>query len=511
MPEHIRALIVILILSSVIFAFAKRPVGKISNYGDFTRRRNLWLAITLIAFLAHSFWLYACIVGPLLLYSSKRETNKAALFFFLLFTLPVANAYILGMGLVTYLFSLTHPRLLALVILLPAFFHLISQRERQPFGRTTPDKLLAGYMLLIAALSLRETSITDSLRQSFYLFTDIFLPYFVISRSLKDLQSFRDALLSLVIAAMILALIGIFETHQHWLLYNPLIDALELKRAMIGYLERANALRAVASVGQPIVLGYVMTVAIGFYLFLQHSIQNKLTRRFGMALLVAGLITALSRGPWVGAVALLVVFTATAPRAPRNLAILGLIALISLPLVATLPGGQKVIDLIPLIGTAESENITYRKTLINNSLIVIQRNPWLGSVNYMESPELEAMRQGQGIIDIVNSYLRITLESGFIGLGLFTGFFLLVLWGIASNLRRIPDKECIDHLLGRALLATLVGIMVIIFTVSSITVIPIVYWSVAALGVAYNEMIKKNKKLLANPGSTRDIPPVSDY
>jgi hypothetical protein len=43
-------------------------------------------------------------------------------------------------------------------------------------------------------------------------------------------------------------------------------------------------------------------------------------------------------------------------------------------------------------------------------------------------------------------------------------------------------------------LATLLAILVIIFTVSNITIIPIVYWSVAGLGVAYAEMMRRQKK-----------------
>jgi hypothetical protein len=49
------------------------------------------------------------------------------------------------------------------------------------------------------------------------------------------------------------------------------------------------------------------------------------------------------------------------------------------------------------------------------------------------------------------------------------------------------------------LLATLIGILVIIFTVSSITFIPVVYWSIAGLGVAYIQMVRR---LHAAPRST---------
>ncbi|MNC40799.1 hypothetical protein D3C75_895330 [compost metagenome] len=53
------------------------------------------------------------------------------------------------------------------------------------------------------------------------------------------------------------------------------------------------------------------------------------------------------------------------------------------------------------------------------------------------------------------------------------------------------DKDDERRQLGRVLLATLIGILVIIFTVSSITFIPVVYWSIAGLGVAYIQMVRR--------------------
>jgi hypothetical protein len=40
-------------------------------------------------------------------------------------------------------------------------------------------------------------------------------------------------------------------------------------------------------------------------------------------------------------------------------------------------------------------------------------------------------------------------------------------------------------------LATLLAILVIIVTVSRISIIPLMYWSVAGLGVAYAQMVQK--------------------
>jgi O-antigen ligase len=491
MPEHLRALIVILVLSTIVFAFVHRPACVISGARNFTRRRNLWFALTLVAFLVPSFWAYTFIAILLLIYATRREPNLPALYFFILFALPVAAIPIPGMGLINYLFELSHARILALLILVPAFFVLIRRSGTLTFGRTGPDKLLAVYLLLTTLLYLRETTITDTLRQAFYLFIDVFLPYFVISRSLRNLQTFRDALLSFVLAVMVIALLAVFETFKHWLLYQPLLNALGLSQAYSEYLERGGALRAMVTAGQPIALGYLMVTGVGLYLFLQRSIRQKLIRRLGMALLAAGLIAPLSRGPWIGVAVLLVVFITTGRYAiPRLIGLVAAVAL-SLSLIAVLPGGEQVINLLPFIGSTEKGNIDYRENLLNNSIIVIERNPWFGSVNYLQTPEMEYMRQGQGIIDVVNTYLGIALETGFVGLALFVGFFALTLLRIYRAMRSIRDRGSEERLLGRALLATLLAILLMIFTVSSITIIPIVYWSVAGLGVAYAQMVRK--------------------
>ena len=48
---------------------------------------------------------------------------------------------------------------------------------------------------------------------------------------------------------------------------------------------------------EAIALGYVIAVAIGFYLFLQEGVRSKLQRRLGALLLAGGLFAPLSRGP----------------------------------------------------------------------------------------------------------------------------------------------------------------------------------------------------------------------
>ena len=487
MPEYLYSLLQILLLSTAFFVIADRSIASIIERDHFARRRNLWFSLTVIAFLAPNFWVYAFIAIPLLLYATRLESNFPALFFFILFALPTGTVTIPGWGLVNYLFGLSHARMLSLLILLPAFLSLILKGDTLRFGRSAPDKVLAAYLLLTAILYLRDSTITDTLRETFYLFMDVFLPYFVISRSLKDMQTFKDALLSLVIAIMVLAPIAILESFRDWLLYRPLIYKLGLTGGMTGYLGRDGMLRVSTSVGHPIALGYLMVVGMGIYLFLQGSLQQKFIRRLGMALLATGLIAPLSRGPWLGACVMFIVYIATGHHPVRRLMAWTVAGMLAFLLISTLPGGEKMINLLPFIGKTEKSNVVYREKLITNSMIVIQRNPWFGSVNYLAAPEMKALYEG-GIIDVVNTYIGIALEKGLVGLGLFIGFFAMVVIGVKRAMRSIADRGSEEYLLGRVLLATLLAILFIIFTVSSVTIIPIIYWSVAGLAVAYAQM-----------------------
>jgi O-antigen ligase len=490
MPAHLKALVVILVLATAVFAFAKAPACALaSTKGDFERRRNLWFGITLVAFFAHNFWIFIIIVAALLLLTVGREPNKLALYFFLLFAVPPFGAEITGLGVIRQFFEIHYLRLLSLTVLLPAFLFLRRQPDSERFGRSLPDKLLAGYLILICLLTLTVNSFTATLRSGvFYAFIDVFLPYYVASRSLKNLQGFRDALMGFVVAALVLSAIAAFEYPQFWLLYGNLDDALGAPWAY-GYVPREGGLRATASAGHPITLGYVIAVALGFFLYLKKSVPNPLSWGLGLTLLLVGLIAPVSRGPWVGAAAILLVFVATGPSAATGFAKLGVLGIVvGLVLLAT-PLGEKIIKYLPFVGTVDESTIDFRQRLLEISIQVILQNPVFGGYDYIYAPVFQELKQGNGFLDIVNSYVGVALGSGLVGLSLFSGFFVAVAVGIFKGMRNLADRNDELYVLGQVLFSTLLGILVIIGTTSSIGVVPVIYWSVAGLGVAYGRML----------------------
>ena len=483
MPEQYRALAFILTIAFFSFFFLKKIIEPQNSPNQFKSWRNTWLTITLIAFLANSFWIYIVIAGILLWFIAKKEDNKLALFFAILFAVPMINVNIPAMGLINFLFSINYARLLSFAILLPAYLVLRTKPDTLSFGKNWPDKILMTYMVLSVVLLLRGTSFTNMIRGTLYSFTDIFLPYYVASRGIKDLKQLKEVMIAYLFASILVGAFAIFEFGRHWLLFSSLPGAWEINWEMGGYLNRGGNLRAVVSLGQPIVLGYVMMLALGLYLFLANFTKSKILYIFGLILILAGLYVPLSRGPWVGAIALITIFIATGPSAIKRLTISVVTLLFFLPILGKIPGGQKIMSLIPFVGNANTGTVDYRVNLLDNSLIVFKNNPMLGSVNYRDDLANMGMIQGEGIVDIVNSYLEIVLRNGLVGLTLFLVFFSLIILAIHKSMRKINDKKSQKYLFGRTLISCIIGILVTIFTVSSIQLIPIIYWAFAGLGI----------------------------
>ncbi len=148
------------------------------------------------------------------------------------------------------------------------------------------------------------------------------------------------------------------------------------------------------------------------------------------------------------------------------------------------PAGAWLLHFLPFIGSVDAGSVDYRQRLFENAVQVIERNPWLGSADYLSTPEMQEMIQGQGIIDIVNTYLRVALNSGLVGLGLFLGFFTTILIGLRRVVKLNAVRDIGFSAYARASMATLIAILVTIGTVSSVEFIPYVYWSFAGLCVA---------------------------
>jgi O-antigen ligase len=488
MPHHIKVLIVILFIASFVWVFLHKTVANIISKKDFLRWRNAWLSITLVAFLSHNFWIFVAITSSLLVYFSKSEENKVALYFVLLTAVPTINLRIPG------LFDITYIRILSLILFLPLLISFKKSADTPPLGKPLAEKLMFAFMILSTVLAMRGTTVGDALRYGFYGVMDYFLPYFAASRVIKNFDQLTKAMIALVIGCMLAGAIGFFEFTNAWLLYNPLPSAMGVSWDMGIYLARGDNLRALSSLGHSLVLGFYMMIGFGFYLFIGKYIKNKLLWLISLGFLIAGLISPLSRGPWLGSAVLLLTFIAFGPKTFKRFSIAIFAAIITIQSLYWIPGGEKVLNLLPFIGEVDKFNIEYRELLLEKSILVIKQYPLFGVFDAKILPEMQELVQGQGFIDVVNSYLGIALGMGLVGLGLFIGIFVVILVNLRKSMKKIVDKRSDEYLCGRSLMATMIASMFTITTVSGIGIIPTLYWSIAGLIFTYARVTKQSIK-----------------
>lgn len=486
MSENLRALAYILLLTLPVFLLAKRPVCElVMREQDFVRRRNLWILLTVSAFAFHDFWLYALAAVLALTFYGSKDSNPLALFLVLLFAVPSTIAdKVSGLGLINFLVEINHIRLLTLAVLLPVCLTARLRPDHVPFGRTLADQLLIGYLALGLALQGVMDSATNTARSAVYAWIDVVVPYYAASRSIRSVRQFRDVFMALVLAAVLLATVALFEYFKRWLLYWGLAASMGLGAVSGQYLMRGDALRAIASTGHALVLGYVQMMAIGFYWYLSRGIRGKVFRWLGWATLAAGLLVTWSRGPWLGTVVAALAILLTGPHKLRYIGRAVAVGIPALAVVLVSPLGSKLIDMLPWVGRVDEFSVTYRQRLFEISMDVILANPFFGSTDYLARPEMQQLIQGEGIIDVVNSYIGVALSYGLIGLALFVGVFASAAWSARRALRANAASEEVRDL-GRTLIATLLAVLFTIATVSSIGAIPTLYWILAGLCVAY--------------------------
>jgi O-antigen ligase len=167
------------------------------------------------------------------------------------------------------------------------------------------------------------------------------------------------------------------------------------------------------------------------------------------------------------------------------------------------PYGGTLVNLLPFIGTTDAGGVEYRQQLFEASLLVMKQNPWFGGGDYIGELAALGMVQGEGIVDLVNTYLAVALTQGLVGLGLFAGVFASAAAGLLSAWRRVGADSDL-HRFGRALLAALAAALAIIATMSPILCVPTMYWLLAGLCVAYAHLAEASNLTISSvPG----VPP----
>jgi O-antigen ligase len=483
----IKEMLVIVAIAAVVFACAKPVALRFSSAADFSRRRTVWFVLAISAFLSPSFWLWLVLAAPLLVWAGRRDSNPVAFYLLMLFVIPAISIEI-PVILINKLFELDIYRVLSFCVLIPAAWRLWRSRSASRWGRLgTMDWLLIGFGALQTALFMPYESGTAALRVAFLFFIDIYVLYYVVSRTCSSRRAIAEAMAALCLACTILAPIAVFEASRHWLLYTDLATQWH-GGASTFYYTRLGAVRAEASAGDPLALGYVLAIGFGFWLYLKTQVNSQPLRVMTSLVLWLGLLAAFSRGPWIGAVVIYFVYAALNPRSVSGVfKALGIFAL-GAGVVALSPLGPRIASVLPFLGgTVDYGSVVYREALLQRSWELFQQHPWLGDPFVLT--KMEDLRQGEGIIDLVNTYVQIGLFNGLIGLALFIAFIVHALSKAYRYARRMAPTDPDMALLGASVVACIVGTLVMIGTCSFILAYGKIFYVLGGLAIAYSRLV----------------------
>jgi O-antigen ligase len=496
---YLKEMIVALVIATVVFRIAKPIALRFGTEADFLRRRNVWFGLTVAAFLSPNFWLFVLVAFPLLIWAGRKDTNPIALYLLLLHVIPPIPISVPIVG-VHALFEVDNYRLLSFSVLIPTALRLqkttIANR-RSSFDAM--DILLLGWGVVfvfqfippdLPGHVLLKDSFTNLLRRAFLFFVDVYVLYFVVSRSCSDRRAILDAQAAFCLSCAILSSIAVFEFARNWLIYADLATRWSGDPAFAFYLRRGDSLRAQAAAGHSLALGYLIAIAFGFWLYLKSHVPPSLSKFAIPVLFWLGLFATYSRGPWIGALAIYLLFVALGPRAlPGLVKSVVMVACVAGAIVVS-PLGDRIISVLPFMGGAvDVGSITYRQRLAERAWELIQQSPFFG--DQLAYLKMEDLRQGQGIIDLVNTYAEVALFHGFIGLALFIG---LLIFGLLKAYRMTKARMRSDPdfgLLGLSLVTTIVGTLIMMISCSFIMGYEKMFYILAGLATAYIRLGRK--------------------
>lgn len=294
-------------------------------------------------------------------------------------------------------------------------------------------------LLVLVFASARDTSATHFLRTTINIGLDFGLPYYILSRGLKDAASMRTAMRWFAASGVAISGILAFEMWESWPMYNELYWHYAIPMLLV-VKSRGAFMRPGGPFNEPTSIALVMILCLFALWLLRDDFRTRI--RHGLLCLIAflGASAPQSRNAWVAlgiAVLLGDMFLGRWGALVRKFAPTGVALMLILAAANMWPSFS---DSLGLSGQA-SETADYRRDLLDRGIEEFWDSPIIG----FSRPELEVrlddMRQGEGIIDYVNTFLWFALVSGIIGLVIFV-------WNLAAPLMYLWRMRRTEVMLG---------------------------------------------------------------
>ena len=419
-----------------------------------------------------------------------KDKGVPVFFAAFLFSLPATVSWQLPFPGINYLIELS-----PLVILSFLLFPLSMKDRGIIYGGFSYILVICVLWFWILDLRWYEQTITNAMRQLFTSLITICVSVFTIIGAISARDRFLEFLIYSATAFIILTYLGMWSWILSWYFYSalPLFDV-----SFYYALFREGGMRWNSTVNS-VLMPLLMTIATMLTFFFKSKWRGKLLLVWIALLPMVFLLGGSRGGLLAGLVTLASYFgfrwTNPATRRVGYVAATGL-AIIVFPILLNFDFSS-----IDPYGTFE-----YRERLLRVSTEVILQKPVFGDANYESNPIFEQIRQGQGIIDFVNTYIQVALRYGLVGLGLFLAIFLLPMRLALKAANEVAeDAFGADYnakSLGYGIAAAIIGHMVMIMTVSEVSHIAYFKYLLAVTGVAYYNVAMKTVQPAKAPSLT---------
>ena len=496
----LKLLFMVLVACAASFLLFRRPFRSVLSDAAYSRAWQLVVLSSLAAFLCKLPALYFLVFSAIAIYGAATAENRSvgaiSVYLLLAVVVPPLTFPLGGVGGVNYLLLIDQYRALTLVVLLIPAFKLASRR-RLPgtSGLRVLDVCLVAYQILSIGLRWRYSSSTVLLRMTVEGFLDILIPYYVATRSIRTLADLRYVVGHFAIGLLFAGSVGVVECLIQHNLYSGLQSIYGVTWNLTYALVRGGFLRVQAMTQQPILLAAAMVGAMALWVWLKGLEWRNSGFIAGFGVILIALVATGSRGPWLAFALMMLMVLAMhklTPTTVRILLVLGVIGAVA----AKAAGAEAAVEsaLASLFGGSKQDmsTIDYRRELLDTSLALIQQSPWVGVPNY--ASQMQQLKQGEGIIDIVNSYVTVMLNAGVVGLMIYLAPFLIVIHRMLNAIRRDESgKVTRGSRFAISLVAMNVAFLLLIFTSSTFGILQLLLTMLIALSGAWLNLSQQER------------------
>ena len=451
---------------SIIAAY----IGRIkTEYDPLLKKAFLvWIVMVIPSLFISNILFTLIIFGFVLIYFSPKEYSDKVSFFILTFTAaPEYIEYQMSAPGISELLYMTPFKVAIFTLLLPVLLNN-AQNNKLKVNFNIMDIIMLIFVLYISLMSLRGSNLTSGLRLTVDNIIVYLIPYFAISRTMITYKKVEKFVFCLFTLGLILGAIGIVSSVLQWEFYklHKEFTVFNIPEYRFGFLRVSGLLENPGGLGLAVAITFISVE------FIKKRYRLSFMRLWLLrGALVIGLICAGIRGAMLATMFMFAthIFISSKSSAIRYLMIFGALISVSAYFILDIDFNKSV------KGVENIDTFYYRYNLIIASIKQISENMIFGDVNYVRSGNFDHLLQGQGIIDIVNYYLQIALEYGFVGLFMFVLLYALSIISIYNYLRfvkrRNPTRFENRILLCSVLISITLGFLLFIGTISSVSLI----------------------------------------